>query len=89
MDIEELFDYLDLGNPPEIKSSIVGTYVYDLCESLPEAGQEVSIDQVKNNFSGEKALEITYKLTFIIKKVENRRIINLELLVEKIKEENI
>ncbi len=89
MDVEELFDYLELGNPPERKSSIIGAYVYDLCESLPEAGQEVSIEHLKNVFSGEKALEITYKLTFLIKKVENRRIINLELLVEKIKEENI
>ena len=81
MDLDDLFDKLNLGEVPETKYASVGGFVYELCDGLPTEGQEISYESIYENYSLEKPVVFTYNLTFIIKRVENRRIKSIELIV--------
>ncbi len=87
MDLDDLFDQLNLGDIPNTKYSSVGGFVYELCDGLPSEGQEISYEATYENYSLEKPMVTIYNLLFVIKKVENRRIKSIELIITIQKEE--
>ncbi len=88
MTIEELSDELDLEILKDANQyQTIGNVVYDLCEGLPEEGMEVSLQSVKTSYEEEKTIETIYKLLFVIKHVENRRIRRLTLNVLNLENE--
>ncbi len=87
MELEELFDQLELGKTPDSVYSNVGGFVYDLCEELPQEGMEVEYETVYEKIDLENPIVITYQLKFLIKQVKEKRIRTVELSVE-VKEED-
>lgn len=83
MDLEELFEYLKLGDAPETKYASVGGFIYELSEGLPTEGKEIHIHSQFEEKADDETVIIDYDLTFTIRKVENRRIRQIELHIEK------
>lgn len=88
VEMEELFEYLDIGIP-DTKYATIGGFVYDLMEGLPSVGDKASFMTSKIVFEDEKVIDVIYKLIFKITEVENRRVRRLTLFVEEIDEETI
>ena len=86
MEVDELFDELNLGEVPETKYSTVGGFVYSLCEGLPVEGQIVHYNTVVESQDEDERYLTQFELEFTVKKVENRRIRAIELNVKKIEE---
>lgn len=86
VEMEELFEYLDLGMP-NTKYATIGGFVYDLMEGLPNVGDKATFMTSKIVFEDEKVIDEIYKLTFKITEIENRRVRRLTLLVEEHDEE--
>ncbi|HHX81003.1 MAG TPA: HlyC/CorC family transporter [Acholeplasmataceae bacterium] len=79
MDLEELFEILELGDAPESQFSSVGGFVYGLCEGMPFEGQIVTYRHHVEIITEDEEKEITYFLSFTISKFTNRRIRDLVL----------
>lgn len=81
LELDELYDTLDLGSPQEDRYLTVGSYIYELCEGLPEESQTITVTSTKTNFVDNEFIDKKYLLTFELVKVENRRIRELNLTV--------
>ena len=81
MEIDHLFETLNLGTIPDTNYATVGGLVYELSESLPEEGDEVHYHTSYEEHDLEKPVYIEYDLVFTITKVENRRIREVKLKV--------
>lgn len=82
MEIEDLFDKLDIGEIPETQYNSIGGFVYSLIGGLPVEGMVVH----HYNITEENNEEVKYDLEFTIKVVKNKRIRSLELKVIRIYE---
>lgn len=87
MEIEDLFEELNLGKTPESSYHNVGGLVYELCEEPPFKGKVVTYNTFYESTDLENPVTIEYKLTFTIDRVIKRRIKSLTLLIEEVKEE--
>lgn len=87
--INDLYEELDLGNPPDTSYSSIGAYIYNLNETLPKENDIISITQIKEKIEGDEGLKTEYLLKFIIKKVIKRRISALELEIIIVNQEEI
>lgn len=86
--LEDLFDELELGKAPDVDSSKLSGWLYSLGESVPTEGQEVIYySKFIKKDEEEDYVDVSYKLTFTITKVEDRRIIDVKLVVEDFVEE--
>lgn len=83
MQLEDLFEQLELGKVPESAYSNVGGFIYDLCEELPQEGMLVEYESVYEKIDLENPISITYRLKFLIKQVKEKRIRTLELTIEE------
>ena len=87
--IEDLFDDLDLGKVPETQYSKLSGWLYGSCEDIPEEGYNfVYISKYIAKTDDEEYEEVIKRLTFVVTKVEDRRIIEARLFVEEIDEED-
>lgn len=84
LDLNELYEELELGQPPIKAYTTVGSLIYDLCEGLPEVNMVVELNSVKTIFEDNEFVDIKYLLKFEIVTVENRRIRELNLYIEDI-----
>ncbi|HHW99812.1 MAG TPA: HlyC/CorC family transporter, partial [Acholeplasmataceae bacterium] len=80
MEIEDLFDYLNLSEKPDTQYNTIGGFVYSLIGGIPKEGM-IANYQVESIVDEE---EVTYNLEFTIKVVVNKRIRSLELKVDLI-----
>ena len=80
MEIEDLFDYLNLSEKPDTQYNTIGGFVYSLIGGIQKEGM-ISNYQVESIVDEE---EVTYNLEFTIKVVVNKRIRSLELKVDLI-----
>ncbi len=82
-EIQELFDTLDLGNPPLDKYSKVSSFIYEQTEDIPEEGMVVSYNSefIRRDEENEKYIEYKKVLYFTVEHVEDRRIITVKLRV--------
>lgn len=82
--VETLFKFLGIGNLPETKYPSVGGMIYGLSESLPEVGTVVNVVMVDDVLNEKNAyVSITTNLSFTVERVEDNRIKQISLVVEK------
>ncbi len=87
LDLQELFDELKLGTIPNTRYNTVGSFVFSLCNGLPQVNQKVVHIQKVEDYEGEKPVLITYELKFKVLEVLERRIKKVELIIDKLNEE--
>ena len=84
VNIEDLYDELEIEHLPETSYSSVGGMLYELSESVPELNQEfkvTAIDDILNEHNDYvQTITILY---FTITKMEDRRITEIKLIVER------
>ncbi|MFI3251543.1 MAG: hemolysin family protein [bacterium] len=81
--LEDLFDELELGKVPDCEANKLSGWLYSLGESIPEEGQEcIHISKFVKKDEDDAYVDVVYKLTFEITKVEDRRIIDVQLTIE-------
>ena len=84
MSVEELFKYFKIDNLPETKYPSVSGMIYELSKNLPENGTVVhvtTVDDVLNEKN--EYVSITTNLDFTVEKVEDNRIKQITLVVDK------
>jgi len=84
--MDDLFDELDLGDPATSDQSI-GAYLYSQFEAIPEEGQTLTMVHSKPSYDHDKT-DYHYELRFMIKKMEDRRIITVLVTVNEIEEKH-
>ena len=83
--IEDLFEDLELGRVPETQYSKLSGWLYGSCEDIPEEGYNfVYTSKYIAKTEDEDYEEIIKRLTFVVTKVEDRRIIEARLFIEVI-----
>ncbi|MCF7926120.1 MAG: hemolysin family protein [Candidatus Izimaplasma sp.] len=83
VDLEDLFEYLKLGDPPETHYATLGGWLYDLFEDIPEVDEGYTYIHQMKNYHHEDDKPIIYTLRFIIKDVKERRISYVHLSLNK------
>ena len=87
--VEDLFDDLDLGRVPDTQYSKLSGWLYGQCEDIPEEGFNfVYTSKYIAKTEDEEYEEIVKRLTFVVTKVEDRRILEARLFVEVIEEDD-
>lgn len=83
INLEELFETLQIEHMPETEYTTLGGYLYELAENLPELNQVLEVVTVDEQMD-EKGEYITktIKLSFTISEIEDRSIKKVKLLVE-------
>lgn len=88
-DLEDLFEDLELGEPPVSESTSVGGWLFEMFQDIPEVDEEIEhmiyYNQQYDEFS-EKVSEDRAILTFKVMKVRQRRIEEVLLTIDKIDE---
>lgn len=82
INLEDMFDKLEIEYMPETEYSSLGGYLYELCENLPEVNQKlevVAIDEQMDDHGN--LISKTITLEFTITEVEDMRIKKVRLLV--------
>lgn len=82
--VEDLYDYLEIEHLPETNYSSVGGMLYELSETLPEVGAKYTVTAIDDilNEHNDYVQTITV-LNFTITKMDERRIVELELDVTR------
>lgn len=85
VDLKDLFEDLELGEPPVSDSTSVGGWLFEKFQDIPEVGEkieyELAVNQVYDELS-ELVSEDRELLTFEIMKISKRRIKSVLLTVE-------
>ena len=84
MDLEDLFDELDLGKAPETSYPTVGGLVYELSEEPPYKGKVVKYDTTYDNNDLDNPIVKHYELHFKVDRVIKRRIKSLILEINEV-----
>ena len=84
MSVEDLYDFLEIEHLPETNYSSVGGMLYELSEKLPAVGEKYTVTAIDDilNEHNDYVRTITV-LTFTITKMDERRIVELELEVKR------
>ena len=85
--MEDLYEELELGNPPESHYSILGGWLYDMLEDIPEVDKSYSYIQEIMNYDHDSEAPRKLLLNFVIKDITGRRINYVHLTVEEITED--
>ena len=86
--LEDLFEDLKLGRVPETQYSKLSGWLYGNCEDVPEEGfNYVYVSKFIQKNDDEDYEERQMRLTFVITKVEDRRILEVKLFIEDITDE--
>lgn len=85
MDLEDLFEELQLGKKPETNYRDLGGFIYELCEEPPFKGKVVKVESVYDNQEDlDNPIHKEYELSFTIDRVIKRRIKSLILEINEI-----
>lgn len=83
INLEELFESLEIEHMPETEYTTLGGYLYELAENLPELNQVLEVVTVDEQMDDHgDYITKTVKLTFTITEIEERSIKKVMLLVE-------
>ena len=84
-DLEDLFEDLNLGDPPVSDSTSVGGWLFELFQDIPDIGEEISYE-IRFNQQYDELSELVYEekatLIFEILKVKKRRIQSVLLTIK-------
>jgi len=87
--LDDLFEELELGNPPESQYSKLSGWLFAECEDIPEEGFNFVYHTKFIQKNDEEDYEEIYKkLTFVVSKVEDRRITEVHLFIEDEEQED-
>ena len=82
IDLEDLFEQLEIEHMPDTEYSTLGGYLYELCENLPEVNQTLEVVTVDEQMDDHGALiSKSIKLQFTITEIEDMRIKKVKLVV--------
>ncbi len=82
--VEDLYDYLEIEHLPETAYSSVGGMLYEMSEGVPAEGKQIEVVAVDDvlNAHNDYVQTIT-NLSFTITKMEDRRIAEIRLVVDR------
>ncbi|MCK5388208.1 MAG: HlyC/CorC family transporter [Candidatus Izimaplasma sp.] len=83
IDLEDLFDDLELGNPPESHYSSLSGWLYDMIEDIPEVDDSYSYVQEIINYNHDEEEPRKILLKFVVKDIKDRRIHYVHLTIEE------
>lgn len=87
IDLEDLFEELDIGNPPASQYSNLSGWLYDMFEDIPEVDMHYSYLQEIPNYEHDDDEPTWLTLNFVIKDIKDRRITYVHLTIEAMKNE--
>ncbi len=89
LEVSDLFEFLEIEHLPKTEYSTMGGYLYELADNLPEPNQvlETIVYDEQPNDEGEYITK-KVRLTFVITKMDNNRIIAVQLKVQTLKDED-
>ena len=83
INLDELFEQIEIENLPETEYTTLGGYLYELSENLPELNQEFEVVTVDEQMDDNaNIITKTVKLKFVITEIEDRSIQKVKLIVE-------
>ena len=85
MDLNELFETLNLGKAPSDHNKLVG-WLYEQIDDVPKAGEQIFYETTYIQKDDDEYIEKNKKLIFTIKEVLGRRITKVFLKIEDINE---
>ena len=83
IDMEDLYDDLELGNPPESHYSSLSGWLYDMIEDIPEVDDSYSYVQEIVNYNHDEEEPRKILLKFVVKDIKDRRIHYVHLTIEE------
>jgi CBS domain containing-hemolysin-like protein len=87
IDLEDLFEELDLGNPPVSQYTNLQGWLYDKFEDIPDVDQAFTYIQEIPNYDHDDDEPRRISLRFVIKVMKDRRIGYVHLTIEELTEE--
>jgi len=83
IDLEDLFEELDLGPEPESHYSRLDGWLYEMFEDIPEVGEFYIYRQVIPSYEHDEEVDRILILKFTVKEIKERRISYVYLTVEE------
>ena len=83
IDLEDLFEELELGNPPQSQYSNLSGWLYDMFEDIPEVDMHYTYLQEIPNLDHDDDEPTWLELKFTIKEIRDRRITYVHLTIEE------
>ncbi len=87
VDLEDLFEDLELGNAPESQYSNLAGWLYEMFEDIPEVDESYDFIQEIPNYEHDDDEPTFLSLHFTVKDIKERRISYVHLTIEEITEE--
>ena len=89
LDLSELFEELDLGKTPETEFYKVGGWLLELSEEFPNEDDEIEYISKYSYYDDEEEeyVSVCKKLTFIVSKIQDRRLLEAILKIEDVEED--
>jgi CBS domain containing-hemolysin-like protein len=84
IDLEDLFEELNIGNPPESHYSSLGGWLYDMMEEIPEVDESYTHIQEIPNYDHDDDEPTFLSLKFTVKDIKERRISYVYLTIEQL-----
>jgi len=89
INLEDLFEQLEIENVPETEYSSLGGYLYELCENLPEVNQKLEVIAIDEQMDDHgNLISKTITMEFTLTEVEDMRIKKVRLVIDPIKPED-
>jgi len=88
IDLEDLFEELEIGNAPESHYSNLAGWLYEMFEDIPEVDEGYTYIQEIPNYEHDDDEPTWLSLRFVIKDIKERRISYVHLTIEEIADED-
>jgi putative hemolysin len=88
IDLDELFEELNLGRLPETSYSTLGGWLYECFEDIPEVDDTHTYESERTIYTDDGPIDETLILKFIVKDIKERRIQYVHLYVDILKSES-
>lgn len=83
IDLEDLFEELEIGDEPESPYSTLGGWLYDMLEDIPELEESYTYKQEIPNYEHDDDEPRRLTLKFTVKDIKERRISYVHLTIEE------
>lgn len=84
IDLEDLFDELEIGEAPESQYSNLAGWLYEMFEDIPEVDEGYTFIQEIPNYEHDDDEPSWLSLRFVVKDIKERRISYVHLTIEEI-----
>lgn len=87
IDLDDLFEELEIGNPPISQYSNLQGWLYEMFEDIPEVDEGYTYIQKIPNYEHDDDEPTVLSLRFVVKDIKDRRISYVHLTIEEITDE--